>query len=107
MKKVRFEDENYNPRKRKLSIINHDESELVSWVLEKGWLKNKNAVASIFVVISLIFIFLSVLFFTEGKVFSSSFQPNQPYYIDIPTQEEPILVHPNENLSEVLDRYNK
>lgn len=114
MKTVEFDDQDYIPRggkRKKRKIHKNNESELVSWVINKGWIKNKSIISIIFILISLIFIFLSIVFFTGGEVFGFSdkfnSRSNQPYYISIPGVEGAVLVKPNENLSDVVERHSK
>lgn len=112
MKAVEFEDQDYIPKRRgyKLKDI-HKESELVSWVVKKGWIKSKSFAAFTFILISIAFMFFSLLFITEGRVFGFSdkyeSRSDQPYYIDVPGIEATIIVNPGENLDEVIRRHKK
>jgi len=84
----------------------HHESELVSWVIEKGWLKNRDSAAFLFVIISILFISISIGFFTGGGVFGfdNKYQnrSDQPYYVTVPGVEERIKVNPGEDLNDVI-----
>jgi len=111
MKFVQFEDQDYIPRRKskKKKHIRNNEPELVSWVIEKGWLRNRYIINFIFISISAIFIFISIIFFTGGKAFGFSnryeSRNNQVYYINIPGVEDTVVVRPGEDLSEVIERY--
>lgn len=106
---VQFDEEGYKPRDRKIIKRNND-SELVKFLIEKGWFKSKTIATIVLLLISLSFMLMSVYFFTGGKVFgfnssSSNQVSDNPYFINIPGVEEPIEIMPGEDVGEVLKKY--
>ena len=106
---VQFEDENYKAKGRHI-IKNRNESELVQYLIDKGWLKSKTVASIVLIIISIAFMLMSAYFFTGGKAFgfisnSSSRIADEPYYINIPGVDEPVEVLPGEDLGEVLKKY--
>ena len=103
---VQFEDEKYSSSRK--NIRKKGESELINWLIKKGWIKNKNIAGIVLIIISILFMFLAFVFFTGGEVFGSNNnlnRSNQPYFIHIPGELEPVEIMPGEDVSEVIKRY--
>lgn len=106
---IQFEDINYKPIKRHIIKL-QNESELVTLLIEKGWLKSRKTAAAALLFVSVSFILIAAFFFTEGKVFGFNLSldgrvADQPYFVTIPGVDEPIKVLPGEDLGEVIKKH--
>lgn len=107
---VNFEEDDYN---KEFKSYNADPerrgSSMVNFLIKHGVVKNEKSASIFLLIISIIFILISTVLFTRGRIIGISIEEsvNKDSYVIIEGFSEPVLVPAGERVSDVVEKYKK